>query len=66
MNTTLNHTSQDEEDDEYYEVDEEGSDDEYVPSGNMSLSLMAALGLNTEGIEIETDWKPPEVSGEQG
>ena len=30
----------------------------------MSLSLMAALGLNTEGIIVETDWKPPEVTGE--
>lgn len=56
-------------DDDYYEDEEdeegEGSDDEFVPSGNMSLSLMAALGLNTEGISIETDWKPPEVTGQK-
>ena len=53
-------------DDEYYEDEEDEEDDddgEYIPSGSMSLSLMAALGLNTEGITIETDWKPPEVTG---
>ena len=34
-----------------------------MPSGNMSASLMLALGLSIEGMNLESDWKPPSTSG---
>lgn len=34
-----------------------------MPSGNMSASLMLALGLSVEGMNTETDWKPPSTFG---
>lgn len=51
----------DEDDDD--EEDEDGSESELPKGMNMSLNLMRALGLDTTGMECETDWKPPSDIG---
>jgi len=53
----------DDDDDYYYDEDEEGEEEEYTPPANMSLNLMRALGMDTTGMECETDWKPPDKVG---
>ncbi len=49
-------------DDEDYNWDDD-DDPDAVPKISMSLNLMKALGLDTTGMEVESDWKPPERSG---
>jgi hypothetical protein len=60
----------DDEEEEDYDDDEEEEDDDNdegaLPSSNMSLSLMKALGMDTAGVdEVATDWRPPSRSGLQ-
>jgi hypothetical protein len=52
----------DDDDDEEYNFDDDDGDEPRVPM-NMSANLMRALGLDTSGVEVESDWKPPERSG---
>ena len=53
----------DEEDDDYHDEEEE-QEDIQLPTSNMSLSLMRALGMNTTGVEeVRTNWKAPSKSG---
>jgi len=52
--------------DEGQDEEGDGYDDENLGNlvgGNMSVSLMQALGLDTAGRNVETDWKPPTFSG---
>ena len=52
----------DDDDDEEYNFDDDDDDEPRVPM-NMSANLMRALGLDTSGMEVESDWKPPERAG---
>ena len=53
----------DDDDDDY---DEEEEEEGALPSSNMSLSLMKALGMDTAGVdEVATDWRPPSQCGLQ-
>jgi len=55
----------DDDDDDDYDDDEE-EEEGALPSSNMSLSLMKALGMDTAGVdEVATDWRPPSQSGLQ-
>ena len=57
---------EDNSDDEIQDNDHDGDDDYHIPSSTMSLSLMRALGIDTEGVvEEATDWRPPSQSGLQ-
>jgi hypothetical protein len=54
----------DDDDDEDYEDDDDArSESDVLRLENMSVNLMRALGLDTTGMEVETDWKPPSVTG---
>ena len=58
---------EEDDDDEGMEDDEEEEEEEediQLPTSNMSLSLMRALGMNTTGVEeVRTNWKAPSKSG---
>ena len=49
---------EDDEDEEDEDEEEEEEEEEARPAA-MSLNLMRALGMDTTGMECETDWKPP-------
>lgn len=65
-------TQQEVDEDEEEEDDEDGDEDDdeeeedvvhSIPRGAMSLSLMRALGLDTTGLDVPTDWRPPSAPG---
>ena len=53
----------DDDDGDYYYDEDDEDEEEYTPPANMSLNLMRALGMDTTGMECETDWKPPDKVG---
>ena len=65
--------NEEEDDDEDYDEDDDDEDYDYgddddeeggeLNIANMSVNLMRALGMDTTGMEVETDWKPPDVTG---
>eukprot|EP00595_Chromulina_sp_UTEXLB2642_P000106 CAMPEP_0196762254 /NCGR_PEP_ID=MMETSP1095-20130614/1657_1 /TAXON_ID=96789 ORGANISM="Chromulina nebulosa, Strain UTEXLB2642" /NCGR_SAMPLE_ID=MMETSP1095 /ASSEMBLY_ACC=CAM_ASM_000446 /LENGTH=212 /DNA_ID=CAMNT_0042112813 /DNA_START=475 /DNA_END=1113 /DNA_ORIENTATION=+ len=61
--TPVSSDSGSDDDDDDYGYDNDDDENEFTPSGNMSASLMEALGLDTSHIDKTTDWKPPVQTG---
>ena len=53
----------DDDDDDDWGYDDDDEDTEIRGSVAMSASLMKALGMDISGVDVSTDWKPPDFTG---